>query len=86
MAMRSQIYAWDLYGEGTAPSGPVGQLQELTIKNPGTLYTAFTTYLLQKHLQEHGSGLKFKLLSVGGGGEVVSTELLVATISHWRQV
>jgi hypothetical protein len=72
MAMRSQIYAWDLYGEGTAPAGPVSLLDNLSsIVTPGTLYTAFTNYSTQA-VTGSGSGLGISVISVGGGGEVTA--------------
>ncbi len=85
MAMRSQIYAWDLYGEGTAPSGPVQSLPAPTIITPGTLYTAFTSYSTQA-VTGSGSGLGVTVQSVGGGGEVASIAVTILSFGNGYKV
>tara|TARA_R110001592_G_scaffold59420_8_gene180374 strand:- start:1063 stop:2058 length:996 start_codon:yes stop_codon:yes gene_type:complete len=79
MAMRSQIYAWDLYGQGTAPSGPVAYLPPPSIINPGTGYTAFTTYSTQA-VTGSGSGLEIQVLSVTAGPDFEVTSIAVPTL------
>jgi len=85
MAMRSQIYAWDLYGEGTAPSGPVQANPAPTIITPGTLYTAFTNYSTQA-VTGSGSGLQVQVTSVGGGGEVTSIAVVILSFGNGYKV
>ena len=82
--MRSQIYAWDLYGEGTAPSGPVNYTPP-TIITPGTLYTAFTSYSTQA-VTGSGSGLGVNVTSVGGGGEVASIAVTALSFGNGYKV
>tara|TARA_R110002096_G_scaffold65047_6_gene158507 strand:- start:14835 stop:15824 length:990 start_codon:yes stop_codon:yes gene_type:complete len=85
MAMRSQIYAWDLYGEGTAPSGPVEPFPTPSIINPGTGYTAFTSYSTQA-VTGSGSGLGITVVSVGGGGEVTGVGVTTFTFGNGYKV
>ncbi len=75
MAMRSQIYAWDLYGEGTAPAGPVqvGNFG-LSILDAGTGYPVsppFTSYSTTT-ITGNGTGLRISVTTVGGGGTVAT--------------
>ena len=89
MAMRSQIYAWDLYGEGTAPSGPVesgqggvGAGDVLAILDAGTGYTVSPPFTSSSTttITGNGTGLRVSVTTVGGGG-TIPPQNLVATVS-----